>query len=282
MVEITNNFNPIKRLSVPNLRYSVGLGYVIVPYNVDREQYVENCFRTNLVELLTENSEFILDVEVDKFSIQLLDFPKENGKLGSLVVWVNEVNRNKPYVVAVLSKRDEFTDLREGEIRFKKSGNDNSSLLKLQGNKGNLFISAENSLGKEENGIFIDVKNKKDLGKLIAYCQGETSLTSEKDITLTTAEKVIIKSKNNKEEVIEQDSKSDIKKNWNVVVAEDTQFQSNIYFVQNSQGYSVKELLDEIITEISNITVQTALGVMPIINKIQVEALKQKVAQLFR
>jgi hypothetical protein len=256
--------NPIERRKIPNLRYPSGFGYVVIPSNVDRNKYVENCFRTNLIDLLTEDSEFIQDVWADRWVLQRIEFPEAYGKIGSMVVFVNDAISNRPTAVGVVAKNDEYDGVKEHQFKLRKASPSAEVSITGQGDEGKLFINILSESGKE-GGIFIDIKNVEKTGVFNVEVQGDIRLKSDKSTYFYSEEDVSAKAK----KAISLDS------------TEKTNMIASKFSIQNKDNYSVKQLFDDIITQISAITVQTALGQMPILNKVQVEDLKNSVAKIF-
>jgi len=258
------NRNPLARQRIPNPRYSVGYGYIVLPYDVDRGEYIENCYRTNLIDILTSDGEFVQDVRVDKNVLQEIEFPLGIDEAGSLVVFINEIISNHPIVIAILAKDDEYDNFVEKEFKIIKSFEENIVTIRGQGKKGNLFIHLK--APEFENGLYIDIHNSQDKGRFVIEIQGDFALYTRKASSIQSLENVNLTAE----------------KKLVTVSKEDSELTANKFLIQNSSEYSVKKLLEDILTEISNITVQTSMGVQPIMNKVQVEELKNKVAEIFK
>jgi len=256
--------NPIARKRIPNPRYTVGTGYITLPYDVDRKIYIENCYRSNIVDILTDDGEYIQDVRIDKLVLQQIEFPFNIDDLGSIVVFVNEIVSNQPFIIATLARRDEYDNLEEKEFKFFKSFGEYVVTVRGQGKRGNLLIHLKSP--EDENGFYIDIVNSETKGKFKITIQGDYDLFVEKDVNIEAVENINLTAT----------------KKIVAISEDDTELTAQKILIQNKDKYSVKELFDEIITEISNITVQTSMGAQPIINKIQVEDLKNKVAQIFK
>lgn len=96
-----------------------GVGYIVVPDDITREQYISNCYRTQTV---TINGGFgygyISQVRIFPDVLQKITFPLSSTERGSQVFWVRENFSNRPIVIGILSDNVETNFLQENQDRF--------------------------------------------------------------------------------------------------------------------------------------------------------------------
>jgi len=304
----------VKILKIPATRYTVGIGYVILPSEVNREEYVINCFRTETVTILTEQNEFLIDVKVDKWNIQLLEFPQKVKELGSAVCYINLEVQNEPIIIAVLSKLDESNELGENEFRLLKATKNGTVSISGRGDEGNLFINVDSKLEKGGK-VFLNVTNDDKKAELNIHVKGKIDILSEGEIKLRATEllKLIVSDAgvDDKEAIIQYEkgvgfSYIDEFENTIIITEDKTSIfnkAGNKFLELNKDGISLgsegkskeaaaladtlAKLLKDILEGLIQAKTATAIGSQPLLNvatfiqlKKEVDKIKSKVVNL--
>lgn len=113
------------------VKYYSGVAHVVVPKDLDRDTYIQNCCRTGRVAILTENNEFYPKARVSKSVFNNIYFPENFDDGGSLLFWVLYPETKEPIVVGVLSEATETEDFSEGQFLLDKEHTGN--LVKFVG-----------------------------------------------------------------------------------------------------------------------------------------------------
>lgn len=185
----------------PTIRKSINTGYIIIPEEVDRGEFIEQCLRTERFSIFVEGGGGIMhNCYVTKSALRDLVFPLEGQTLGSAVVFFSEPFGGKSVITGVVSKNDETELNQEDIVVFKKTHDGNYALLSIDG-KGQItidVIGVSNSaklninVRSDDNSAAIDIHAK---GKISLYSEGNTSITAAYgDIELTTNKNVNITS----------------------------------------------------------------------------------------
>lgn len=99
----------------------ITIGYIMIPQNVDRDGFIETCYRTNRVCVLVEGGLFKTDVYITNEAIQNISFPEKAGEKGTQVVIASGAFRNQPIIVGTVQGNDETPNWSEEIVRFRKS-----------------------------------------------------------------------------------------------------------------------------------------------------------------
>lgn len=91
-----------KKMGVGNDRYPNGVGFVILPSDFSREDYIKRVYQTGEVIITTNTGEVIKDVKIPKHIISDLEFPENTATRGSLVSWKNIPLLNQVIIDGVL------------------------------------------------------------------------------------------------------------------------------------------------------------------------------------
>lgn len=96
-------------------RYPIGSGYVIIPSDVNREDYIKFAYQTGRVIIVEDFGNIIKDVLVPIHIIRDIVFPTSPNQRGSLVSWHNIPVTNQVIVTGVLLKPGEMYPYTETE-----------------------------------------------------------------------------------------------------------------------------------------------------------------------
>ena len=176
----------ITRERSSNSAYPIGSGYIVIPSDVDRDIYIETCYRKERVAVqLDDGGSVLKNCFIDKSKIQEIIFPQTNKELGSCVIFVYDRYKSMPIVIGIISKKGDLQLLQENS--FKKSVRSDTGSVSVEGKAkdGNLFINVESDFENSGN-IFINLKSKNNTSKFNVNCFGDISIYSEGDTSLET------------------------------------------------------------------------------------------------
>lgn len=168
---------------------SAGVGYVVIPRGVERDQYVENCYRTHTVTIQGGYGygEFG-EVYVSQSAIQEIEFPsgiEGADRYGSAVVWIRDDATRAPVIVATVRRQDHYYELGEG-VRRLAVGLENGSSVELRMSRdGVLQISV---VGGSESPASATIKVTSPNGdsRLTVDCDNEVVVNVGKKLQVTT------------------------------------------------------------------------------------------------
>ena len=171
-----NNMEELLRL-IAN-KVWCGIGFVIVPPDVDRQQYINTCFASETISIYPECGGTSFNrVPLSQEAVQQVEFPDKDKKFGSQVVYLFHPTTKNPIIIAVLSKRNELVGVQHKQFKLFKSDGENLVSLIGDGKKGNLFVtvkSTETSGGQ----ILINLVQSGGTGKFSLQVQGDIFLIS--------------------------------------------------------------------------------------------------------
>jgi hypothetical protein len=177
-----NNFGITQQHASPPW---VGIAKVCIPFNVNREDYIKNCYHHNTVSLLMPSGTMASDCIVDKKTIQEIKFPDTYKKLGSRVVFVTERDFQSPIVIAVIDSLVDRDSMSEGS--FHVSRRLNKGMIDIVGTgDGQLYIN----LNSETPVLKINVTGGE--GLIDVKCNGAVNVESTGSININSSSDVRI------------------------------------------------------------------------------------------
>jgi len=171
---------------------SAGVGFVVVPSDIDREQYINDCYRTNTLTINGgKGYGYFSGVHADINVMQNITFPTDEENRGTAVVWVKDAISQLPVIVGVLRKQNEYYSLAENQFRLKRQNGDKTKFVEL-------FIDGDEScfdivlVGDEETPAELNVKlgSKNKDSILNISSDNELNISSEKKVKIGTNQKI--------------------------------------------------------------------------------------------
>lgn len=264
-------------IGIKNLDTGVGcagVGFVIIPKELDRKQYIDNCYRTSTVSMHGGKGYGIFTgVKVEKNTIQNISFPKESGITGTPVIWVRDGISQLPVIVGSLTKQNEVYSLAENQYRMKRENLDKTKIIEF-------FVDAESSkaelniIGDSENPanftIKLNSKNKDSVFNLI--CDNEVNIFSSKKINVESNEEVVLQVTEKGETKFnvsyklgtgfeyKDEFKNEINCKKDEINISSKKIKHNSGKEPMVLGDSLKQILNDLISAISKLTVTTPAG----------------------
>lgn len=173
---------------------SGGIGFVVVPDEADREQYIEDCYRTNTVTINGGlGYGYFSGVAVDIDVMQQLRFPTNvnDDTRGTAVVWVKDSISQRPVIVAVLRNQDQYFPLGQYQRYYKCEFEGKSVEVFFDANTSDLSV---NIIGDDQEAANLNIKvtsvNKN--SSINLECDNEVNLYPESALNVITSGKVAV------------------------------------------------------------------------------------------
>ena len=169
--------------------WSVGIAYTACPSDIDREEYLKDCFLNHRISMKTEDGGYYNRVPVSIDVLQYLDFPKNENELGVAIVYITESQHKQPIVIARLPKIEEIGDGREGMLKIGKSyGLDKVEIIQ---DAKNGFLHFDVNAGKNQGIVKFNVDNDKNdclfgidvSGNIVVQSTQSTYIHNEEEFT---------------------------------------------------------------------------------------------------
>lgn len=285
-----NQINELGQQGIGGDRKPVDMWYVCLPANEDRERYIANCMATYTVSLLNMNNERLHKIPVGKCAMQFIEFPADENSLGSPCVCVNIEGHNQLLVVEVFNFGDQFNLFEESEKRLTEKTANGYAEVSIKGKKGQVFINVDSEL--DEGGeVSINIANKTGTGKFNINVNGTLKVNNTGKTEILSSDEIMF---------VVDDGGEDGKKTYlkytnGTGLTYEDEFGNKLTITQDLYkliakkislgegkeplvlGDTLAKLLKDFIAEVGKITTTTSIGVQPIMNKAQIEALSEKV-----
>lgn len=295
-----NNQNVLGIRGISETNLSAGIGFIIIPENIDIDLYKEDVFRTGRVSIYGGygHSNFH-NVLVDRDVIQRINFPNKVGEFGTPVVWINIPKHNEPIIIACLKYDDVFHSISENRSRITRIKDEKTVDLDLNANNSKVILnvkSDEDTKGEIE--IILNSINHDGIykilidGKILEKSTDSTIRFSEKEIVhgiidkngkLLSKLELKYDEQNNEFFVYDDVNKNKIIINKNKINIRADE-SSKIDFGEGSEkavlGDTLKKLMEEYDDAFSRMTIPTAFGPSGTrLNELEFKAVRDKFEQ---
>lgn len=142
---------------------NVGVGYIFIPVDMDREVYIADALKRQQLALMSNYSR-IDNVKIPQHLINQIEFPITHKELGSYILYVIVPKFNQAVAVAILNKDSETNNIKENEFRIIKNDS-NTEVAFLIGSKDGIVMIKGNSSKKTK--LTLDFKGTESLIELI-------------------------------------------------------------------------------------------------------------------
>ncbi len=222
----------------------IGYGYVVIPKDVDREVYINNCYGLGSCVLFVEDIGFLTDVKIGGSIINLIEFPDTPDGFGSILAYMKTPRYRNYLAFEIVKSSDKSYAINEyefslgkdkGSIRAFISGNSNKGalLMGVSGGKAKMGISLVNS--SKDAALDIMVSGKITQDSISSSCRSQEGQEYLDDVSID------LKVKTSEISITEDIIDYKIK---------DTELSmTNVGFKLKKLGYGIKKTLQDIINE---------------------------------
>lgn len=250
--------------------FQSGIAYVVIPSDVDRSVYIRECFKTSTVSIFSEFNGYTNRVPVDIFTLNFIEFPENVNQFGSALSFTIDGVHKRPIITGIYNKQDELCDLKEHQFKFKRHWKGN--MVEMVGSPDGKYLGI--NVSADEGGeIFLNVKSNDSSGKVNINVDGDCNVTSLNNTSIKQfgTLSLITVNKNDQDEATVEEHTSTSR----TIFTKEEEINVEKLSINNGEenfvlGQLFKKFLQEFIKEVSNATVTTSLGQMPLINKAKI------------
>lgn len=169
-----------------------GVGWVVVPQGLSREEYVTECYRTNTVAINGGYGHSIFrNVKVDDDVMQRIAFPQDYTTFGTAVVWIKDNVSGYPVVIAAITEKQNYEEITENQWSISKQVGDKKVQILLDGNNSTLFVDVfGGTTADSQFNVKLTSSTKNNAFNL--FCDGRVSVTATKQLVLKSDEDVTV------------------------------------------------------------------------------------------
>jgi hypothetical protein len=167
--------------------FGIQYGYIILPSDVDRDAFIQQCYRWERVSVMLERGGGVIhECYITQTVLKDIEFPLTKEQLGSCVVLFTDINSGHPIILGILSKEDESQLLREGFFRVVKTASGGMVSISGDAKTGVMTLAVNGGTLSQLN---ILVSNADKTATIKVQCRGDVTL--ELDDTFQIKDKTL-------------------------------------------------------------------------------------------
>lgn len=264
-----NGYN-IGRVPFQDHKWNAGIGYITYPLGVDRDQFITASILEGRVCIKTEDGGYHFNCPISKNIFNEIKWPKKPTENGTPIFFVTEPIDSQPVVLGAFNFSDEIIDLPENAFKISKEAE--NKLVQISGNVNSISELLFIVRGVEKSKFIVNILNEAN--------EGEVEFDVDGTFSVRTIDKIEL---NSQQEILSQvgdSSVSQTKANYQVD-SENISLNTERLVVNSGDeplvlGNKLKSFFESLIDEISKSTVATPQGPSPLINSVQITALKAR------
>jgi hypothetical protein len=125
------------------VQQTTGFGYVLIPEGVDRDKFVDTCFRTNKISIIDDSEGNVIhECFISNEALQNITFPRKVGEKGTPVMWIAQSYMNQPMIIGTFISTNGRIPMRsDEEFSILREWDKGSLCITGSAKRGTLFIS---------------------------------------------------------------------------------------------------------------------------------------------
>ena len=182
-----------------------GIGYVVIPDNDTRDEYINNCYYSCTVTIDGGYGySYIENVPIPLELLQQIKFPLKEDEVGSRVFWVRENTFNRPVIVGILNNLYEPNGMVAGQNRYVQEINGNVVEIFMDANTAEMNIKVT---GNKNNPSKINViSNTNEDSEINVTSSGKVKISAKNLIVEALKDAVFTLKKNDSKELLKIES----------------------------------------------------------------------------
>ena len=182
-----------------------GIGYVVIPDNDTRDEYINNCYYSCTVTIDGGYGySYIENVPIPLELLQQIKFPLKEDEVGSRVFWVRENTFNRPVIVGILNNLYEPNGMMAGQNRYVQEINGNVVEIFMDANTAEMNIKVT---GSKNNPSKINViSNTNEDSEINVTSSGKVKMSAKNLIVEAFKDAVFTLKKNDSKELLKIES----------------------------------------------------------------------------
>ena len=175
-----------------NNRPPAGIGWVIVPSDMDREEYIRRVYNTGYCMVISDFNDPIRDVAVPEHLIRSIKFPVVLGERGSLVSWISIPKSDQVILMGILQEPAESSPYEEGTL-IDQVGNSDARVVRAMSTKDKSYTIAVTSDERGEGGVEMKTTGAGKTASITLNLDGTSHIKADDKLTIFAENELNIK-----------------------------------------------------------------------------------------
>lgn len=182
----------VSRFGQYNTPPKIGVGYVYIPMGIDRDEFVQTCYRRSRISIMLDQGGGVInECYITQEVLNNVVFPPSNGLTGTPIVFVTDDFNTKPVAIGTLREPDNYNVREDGEIVHEVSYGNTIVSISGSAKEGTLGISIS---GQSPNKLFLSCVGGEG-SKIEIEADNEISVKANSKVDVIAYEELSVKMK---------------------------------------------------------------------------------------
>lgn len=182
----------VSRFGQYNTPPKIGVGYVYIPMGIDRDEFVQTCYRRSRISIMLDQGGGVInECYITQEVLNNVVFPPSNGLTGTPIVFVTDDFNTKPVAIGTLREPDNYNVREDGEIVHEVSYGNTIVSTSGSAKEGALGISIS---GQSPNKLFLSCVGGEG-SKIEIEADNEISVKANSKVDVIAYEELSVKMK---------------------------------------------------------------------------------------
>lgn len=182
----------VSRFGQYNTPPQIGVGYVYIPMGIDRDEFVQTCYRRSRISIMLDQGGGVInECYITQEVLNNVVFPDFNGLTGTPIVFATDDFNTKPIVIGTLREPDNYNVREDGEMVHEVSYENTIVSISGSAKEGTLGISIS---GQSPNKLFLSCVGGEE-SKIEIEADNEVSIKANSKVDVTAYEELSVKMK---------------------------------------------------------------------------------------
>ena len=173
-------------------RASAGIGYIVIPPDIDRNEYVRKSVASGMVAVLFDDGGYIEQALVAKHVLNDIVFPENKSGLGSQISWVSLNSSNQILVIGVHLKYNEYSQVGENQSSVVRQTKKGYAECGVDGDNLNVSIVSNSKVGNPSE-VNISASSSEGNSAINLNCKGNINLKASSDVNISCEDTFTLK-----------------------------------------------------------------------------------------
>lgn len=167
-----------------------GTGRVIIPYEVNRAEYIKDCYNRGVLTIHSGVDGTVMNhVRCTREVIQNIKFPEKYDEFGTIVVWVRDSILSSPIIIGSLPNENEQIPFNENSLKINRSIVDKFADINISGDDALISIDIlGNDVTPSELRVRVNSNNKQ--SKVFIETDNELFITADNKVNIVSSKQI--------------------------------------------------------------------------------------------
>ena len=173
-------------------RESSGMGWIIIPSDIDRDEYIKGVYSTGYCMMITDHNHPVREVALPYHIIREVEFPAAAAERGSLVSWMSVPKTQQLVIVGILQAPGKSSPYKE-RTGVEEQKNKSTRVARVMSADDKSYTISVTSGEEDEGGFAVKIQGPEKTTSISFNLDGKASIKSDDTLDIFSENEINIK-----------------------------------------------------------------------------------------